>query len=188
VRVLQLIGDTDADLPQLAAVALHRALASSGLEVRTLALAPGRAGGLEQDVPAMAPSRRSFAARGMVTGESRWSDVVVLHAPRALTSATAPSRRGGSVPVVVAHWQVPSGRSGAAVARIHAAAHVVVASSASVAASVRDQCHDQLREQLHDPGDVVVVDGDLSDAGRPVVDGIEWARILTGVARSDEAS
>ncbi len=176
MRVLQLIGDTDAGVAQLAAVALHRALVELGLEVRTLALAPGRAGGLEQDVPAMAPSRRSFAARGMVAGESRWSDVVVLHAPRALTFATVPTRRGITVPLVVAHWQEPAdpGARGAS-ARIHAAAHAVVAPSATV--------QQALRAQLDDVDRVQLAPAELDDPGRPVVDGIEWARILTEAAR-----
>lgn len=179
MRVLQLIGTTDADPSQLAAVALHRTLVSLGLEVRTLALAPGRKGGLEQDVPAMAPSRRSFAARGMVAGESRWADVVVLHAPRALTMATAPSRRGPTVPLVVAHWQAPTQGPRGAAARIHAAAHAVVAPDEQVA--------DALRRQAPDAAQVLVAPAELSDPGRPVLDGVEWARIVTGAARTDEA-
>jgi hypothetical protein len=179
VRVLQLIGSTDADPPQLAAVALHRSLVSLGLEVRTLALAPGRAGGLEQDVPAMAPSRRSFAARGMVAGESRWADVVVLHAPRAVTMATAPPRRGPTVPLVVAHWQAPTQGPTGAAARIQAAAQAVVAPDEQVA--------DVLRGQVLDAARVVVAPGELSDPDRPVLDGTEWARILTGAACTDEA-
>ena len=173
--MLQLIGDTDADTPHLAAVALHRELNELGLEVRTLALAPGRSAGLEQDVPAMAPSRRSFAARGMVAGESRWSDVVILHAPRALTFATVPSRRGITVPLVVAHWQQPSDPGGrGAPARIHAAAHAVVAPS--------EEVRRWLQAELDDADRVRLAPAELSDPWRPVVDGIEWARILTGAA------
>ncbi len=44
MRVLQLIGDTDAIAEHRAAVELHRSLSAVGLEVRTLALAPGSTG------------------------------------------------------------------------------------------------------------------------------------------------
>ena len=43
MRILQLIGDTDSSVANLAALDLHHRLAAAGREVRTLALAPGRA-------------------------------------------------------------------------------------------------------------------------------------------------
>ena len=172
LRVLQLIGDTDAVPAQLPAVALHRGLTSLGVEVRTLALAPGRRGGLEQDVPSIAPSRRSFAARGLVVTESRWADVVVLHAPGALTPATLPSRRSGSPPLVVAVWfddgRPPAGWSAAA--RLVAAATTVVTPPEHVAELVRS------RSGRADG--VAVVPADLNDEGRPLVDVAGWSRIL----------
>jgi hypothetical protein len=176
--VLQLIGDTDVAMPQLAALALHRAMSSSGLEVRTLALCPGRRGGLEQDVPAVAPGRRSFAARGQVVHESRWADVVVLHAPRALTAATLPSRRSGPVPVVVAVWEAPPDRRASgwtAEARLVRGADRVVVPSPEVAGAV---------QRRYSRGDgVVVLSADLTDPGRPVPDGPAWARLLAEVVR-----
>jgi hypothetical protein len=176
VRILQLIGDTDVVPSQVAALSLHRELVALGLEVRTLALAPGRRGGLEQDVPAIAPGRRSFAARGQVFHESRWADVVVVHAPRALTPATVPSRRSGGPPVVLAFWAAPP--SGVAAGwsaesrLVRIAARVVVASE-SVAAAVRARYG-------RDHG-VVVVPADLGDEGRPVLDGTTWADLLEQV-------
>lgn len=175
-RVLQLIGDTDVTGEHVAALALHRALQGQGLQVRTLALAPGRTGGLESDVPAIAPARRSLAARGQVVKESRWADVVVLHAPRALTMATAPSR--GGAPVIVALWQDPAGSQGHATRvqrRIAAAAAAVVAPSAAIA--------DALQQRLDVATSVQVIAADLDDPGRPVVDGPAWARLLGDSAR-----
>ncbi len=171
--MLQLIGDTDVTVPQLAALALHRALSASGLEVRTLALAPGRRGGLEQDVPAIAPGRRSFAARGQVVHESRWADVVVLHAPRALTVATLSSRRTGPVPVVVALWDPPPDRpvrGWTVEARLVRRADRLVVPSSDVAATA------QRRYARHDPA--VVLSAQLADPERPVPDGGAWARLL----------
>lgn len=177
LRVLQLIGDTDVVVSHLAALALHRELARAGLEVRTLALAPGRHGGLEQDVPSIAPGRRSFAARGQMFHESRWADVVVLHAPRALTPATVPSRRGERVPVVVAYWEAPIDRVAAtwsAEGRLARTAEVLVASSESVATAVR--------HRNGSAATVRVVPADLGDPGRPVPDGAAWVELLTGAA------
>ncbi|MFZ4433123.1 MAG: hypothetical protein ACOYOQ_08005 [Microthrixaceae bacterium] len=46
--------------------------------MRTLALAPGRRGGLDADVPVLAPSRRSWALRSQLAEEQRWAEVVLL--------------------------------------------------------------------------------------------------------------
>lgn len=178
LRALQLIGDTDASTPHLAAVALHRELAARGLEVRTLALAPGRRGGLEMDVPAVAPNRRSIAARGQVPKESKWADVVVVHAPRALTIATVAPRRHEGPPAVVAFWDPPMGAplSRWSVERrvVCDAAQVVVADAES--AAVVAGRHGRR-------SGVEVVPADVYDRERPQVDGAAWAAILSEVAR-----
>lgn len=176
LRVLQLIGDTDVTTEHLAALALHRELQRRSFEVRTLALAPGRVGGLDEDVPAVAPSRRSLAARGQVTGESRWADVVVLHGPGALGVATAPLRSASAVPTVVALWgtdahDVP--RS-AAVRRILRSAAAVVAVTDTVGAG--------LAGVIGAEEDLVVVPADMSDPERPRPTADRWARLLTRVA------
>lgn len=101
IRVLQFVADTDPDPAADAALALHQRLADRGLEVRTLALAPGNRAGHEALLPVIAPSRRSLAARTGVQTERRWADVVVLHGPRALVSATLPPR-SSLVPTVYA--------------------------------------------------------------------------------------
>jgi hypothetical protein len=103
LRVLQAIADTDPIGTNLQAVALHRALVELGVEMRTLALAPGTRPGLEAAVPTIAPGRRTIAARSAWRTESRWADVVVLHGARAATWATARGR-DVDLPVVVAYW------------------------------------------------------------------------------------
>jgi hypothetical protein len=184
--VLQLIGDTDPLVAHLAALTLHRGLSRLGLEVRTLALATGHRGGLEEDVPAMAPNRRSLAARSAVRQESRWADVVVVHAPRALTIATAGRfaaagrRTADGPPVVVAFWEPPVDRRWpgwswcSPAHRAVTGATMVVAPSDEVARSVR---------AVHGPDLTIdVVPGDLGDQGRPRLDAAAWARILSVLA------
>jgi hypothetical protein len=129
VRVLQAVADTDPTPTNLAAVELHRTLAAQGLEMRTLALGPGRRAGLEHDVPTIAPSRRSMATRSAWRNEMRWADVVVLHGVRAMTSATVPPRSSGaSLPCVLALWdeQELSGRSGRVERRARSTAAAIV--------------------------------------------------------------
>lgn len=100
VRLLQVLGDTDDTDDARFALDLHARLADLGLEVRTLALGPGRRGGLESLVPVMSPSRRSLAAHTQLRREQRWADVVVLReGPAALVAGLA--RRGGP-PTVLA--------------------------------------------------------------------------------------
>ena len=101
IRVLQFVADTDPDPATDAALALHRRLVDHGLEVRTLALAPGNRSGHEALLPVIAPTRRSLAARSGVQVERRWADVVVLHGRRALVHATLPPR-SSDVPTVYA--------------------------------------------------------------------------------------
>ncbi len=177
LRVLQLIGDTDVLGAHLAALALHRGLVEHGIEVRTLALSPGRRGGLEQDVPAIAPNRWSLAARGQVLAESKWADVVVVHAPRALTLATLAPRRGPSPPVVVAFWESPVGPTSSrhSVARriVAGAAAIVVADTESAAAVAEHHGRSEGRR---------VIAADLDDPGRPRPDAATWAQMLREVA------
>lgn len=107
LRVLQAIADTDPSESNLQAVAMHRALVELGVEMRTLALAPGTRPGLEAAVPTIAPGRRTIAARTAWRGESRWADVLVLHGARTATWATAPAPARGvdlDLPVVLAYW------------------------------------------------------------------------------------
>jgi hypothetical protein len=95
VRVLQVLADTDATAANTAAIELHAALSGAGVEMRTLALAPGRFGALADTVPAIAPGRRSIAAHTQLHAEQRWADVVMLHGAAA---ATVAALAGGDVP------------------------------------------------------------------------------------------
>lgn len=194
VRVLQFIGDTDVEPAHVAALALHRALSSHAVEVRTLALAPGRHGGLEQDVPAVAPSRRSLAARGQVRAESRWADVVVLHGTRALTMATTPARSTAGPAVVIAHWDLAKtsgSTSGSTAAEpppvrrpelaITGSADAVVVISAAAARDLRHRLGDRARsldERL------VVLPADLADPGRPELDVPGWIELVHRLGRA----
>jgi Glycosyltransferase Family 4 len=100
-RVLQVLADTDDVDDGRFALELHGRLAERGLEVRTLALGPGRRGGLEAVLPVMSPSRRSIAAHTQLRREQRWADVVVLRGERpALVAALA--NRAGAPPTVLA--------------------------------------------------------------------------------------
>jgi glycosyltransferase involved in cell wall biosynthesis len=114
LRVLQVLGDTDDREPSRAALDLHGTL-SGGAELRTIALGPGRRGGLDAVVPVLAPSRASFAARTQLRREARWADVVVLHGGSAAVAARALDQRGP--PAVVALGEEPWGWSIAAPAR-----------------------------------------------------------------------
>ena len=78
IRVLQVLADTDATDANLAAVEVHAVLAGAGVEMRTLALGPGRRGQLAGTVPVIAPSRRSIAAHTQLHEEQRWAQVLML--------------------------------------------------------------------------------------------------------------
>jgi hypothetical protein len=183
--VLQLIGDTDVEPAHVAALALHRALTNHGVEVRTLALAPGRHGGLEQDVPAVAPSRRSLAARGQVRAESRWADVVVLHGARALTMATAPQRSTTGPAMVIAHWDLGPSSTVTPVRRPELAATddaaAVVVTSSQSARDLSDRLGGRVRAL-----DVrlVVLPADLTDPGRPELDVPGWTQLVHRLGRA----
>jgi hypothetical protein len=169
-RVLQIIADTDASASNLAAVSLHQQLSARGLEVRTLALGAGSRPGLERDVPTMAPSRRSFAARGQFHHEARWSDIVVLHGHRSATVATTPPLRSTRwpVPVVVALWQAPPDGLGRSAVRVLRAADLVVVPDALVERSVDEHVAATSRR--------CVPVGDDGDPSGP--DGAAWAALL----------
>lgn len=165
-RVLQVIGDTDPAPEHLAALELHDVIAREGLEVRTLALAPGSRGGLEDRVPAIAPARRSIAARSGLRSESRWADVIVLHAPRALTPAAVPP---SELPHVVAYHDVPRGRT---VRRWSVEPRLVTTAGAVV---VPDE--DRARRLALRVGDPRLEAHVVAPADRA------WAEILVGVLR-----
>lgn len=93
LRLLQIVPDTDPDPSTVAALALHASIASAGVEVRTLALAPGGRGGLDAELPVIAPARWSFAARTGVLAEERWADIVAFHGVRTLTVAAWATKR-----------------------------------------------------------------------------------------------
>lgn len=116
LRVLQIIGTTDADDVNCAAVDLHQGLSRRGAEVRTLALAPGRDAGLGAQVPSMAPSVKSLSAHTQFRREQRWADVVVLHGAAPAAAAGVAAIRNAAPTVLVlgddaARWRdapVPS--------------------------------------------------------------------------------
>jgi hypothetical protein len=78
-----LLVSTDADDDARLAVDRHRWWTAAGVPVRTLALAPGRLGGLDHVVPVLAPSVRSWSLRGVLRHEVAWAEVVVLVGPAA---------------------------------------------------------------------------------------------------------
>ena len=76
-----MLGDTDRTPLALHVLDLHALLSDAGLEVRTIALAPGASGGLDQAVPVLGPTSRSAATRLQLGREQRWADVVVCVGP-----------------------------------------------------------------------------------------------------------
>ena len=164
VRLLQVLGDTDDTDDARFALDLHARLADLGLEVRTLALGPGRRGGLESLVPVMSPSRRSLAAHTQLRREQRWADVVVLRGgPAALVAGLA--RRSGP-PTVLAlaedavrwsHQPVPSRVRGVAE---RSTAVVVTDEPARSAAAALGR----------DPGDLTVIPYGVDVRPPPVSD------------------
>ncbi len=130
LRVLQIIGTTDADEVNCSALDLHQGLSQRGAQVRTLALAPGRAAGLGTAVPSMAPTTRSLSAHTQFRREQRWADVVVLFGAAPAAAAGITSIRNAVPTVMVlgddaARWRdapVPS----RAIRVVSSAAAVVV--------------------------------------------------------------
>ena len=192
MRVLQLIGDTDTIAEHRGAIELHRGLSAVGVEVRTLALAPGSTGGLEELVPAIAHARTSLAARTAVTQERRWADVVVLHGSRVLGPATLRRRREQPPTVIAASTHIAGGvaagrgRPGGEPAGAEAAAGDGVRGPLARGA-------DALRRRVVTAASVLVVDAPDRVAGTARVwnrsaeevlvaaDPAEWAEVLSGV-------
>ncbi|MHB1138465.1 MAG: hypothetical protein ACYC2O_05860 [Microthrixaceae bacterium] len=132
VRVLQVLGSTDATALHLAALELHAQLASSGVAVRTLAIAPGRQGELAESIPTMAPGRRSLAAVTQLRAEQRWADVVLLQG--AAVATVAGWAGGHAVPLLALSDEPPrwaaGGRVPWAVRRLARRASAVVVATA----------------------------------------------------------
>jgi hypothetical protein len=99
IRVLMVLADTDRTDANLSAIDLHGVLVGLGFEVRTIALGPGRTGGLASLVPVISPGPRSLAAHLELRREQAWADVVVAHG---LAAARVAQRAGPrrAVPVV----------------------------------------------------------------------------------------
>lgn len=77
LRVLFVLGDTDASDAATETLELHRGLALLGVQMRTVALGPGRHGGLDGLVPVLSPAKRSLGAITQLRREQRWADAVV---------------------------------------------------------------------------------------------------------------
>ena len=97
VRVLQVVTDNDRRGAQVFACELQRALAEPGWQIETVALAPGRVGGL--DIPTLGRSRHSLGTIRALRRKSRHADVVVAHGSTTLP-VTALATFGLSCPFV----------------------------------------------------------------------------------------
>jgi glycosyltransferase involved in cell wall biosynthesis len=97
LRVLQVVTDTDRRGAQVFATDLEGALTEQGVAVRTVALAPGSAGGL--DVPVLGNTRLSAAGLRALRVAARECDVVVGHGSTTLP-ACALALFGSGVPFV----------------------------------------------------------------------------------------
>jgi len=166
LRVLQVLGHNDRDGVGQASLELHRELARRGMQVRTLALAPGREAGLSAVVPTMSPSARSLAAHTQLRREQRWADVVILRG-QVPAAAAGLSRMSGAPPTVLALTDEPEVWSDvpipSRVMRLLGRAAAVVVTSPSQTASA-DRWH-------MDPADVHVIPygvttTDVSDSRR----------------------
>src|SRR5215469_13707106 len=87
--VLQVITDTDRRGAQVFAMDLHAALTRRGDRVRTVALAPGRTGGL--DVPVLGRRRLSLGTLRRLTTEARSAQVLVAHGSTTLPACAVVS-------------------------------------------------------------------------------------------------
>lgn len=81
LRVLFVLADTDRSERNLTATELHRELAVAGIAMRTVALAPGHLGGLDEVVPVLSWARWSPSAVTQLRREQRWADAVVCWDP-----------------------------------------------------------------------------------------------------------
>ena len=103
--MLLVLDDTSSGRRSDTAVHLHRGLVAHGAEVRSVALAPGGDGALDEAVPVLAPAPRPLAAMLQLRREQRWADLVVCAGDVAalLQRMTGPRRRA-SVQLV---WSSP---------------------------------------------------------------------------------
>ena len=136
VRVLTVLADTDRSDPSLGALDLHGALAAAGWDVRTVALGPGRRGGLDHVVPTLSPSPRSPAAVLQLRREQAWADVVVTFGLTAARAHRATRDRGRGSVAVVTHPVAPGAPLGRADRRALAAAAAVVATDDDLAGAL----------------------------------------------------
>jgi glycosyltransferase involved in cell wall biosynthesis len=97
VRVLQVVTDDDRRGAQVFACELQRALAEPGWQIDTVALAPGRVGGL--DICTLGRSRHSLGTIRALRRKSRHADIVVAHGSTTLP-VTALATFGLSCPFV----------------------------------------------------------------------------------------
>jgi len=97
MRVLQVTTDNDRRGAQIFAGDLHTGLADLGCDVETVALAPGRVGGL--DFPPLGSRRRSLRTITALRSRSRHADVVIAHGSTALP-VTALAMLGSRTPFV----------------------------------------------------------------------------------------
>ncbi|MCZ7630337.1 MAG: hypothetical protein M5U19_15430 [Microthrixaceae bacterium] len=97
-----MLGDTDLSDAATETLELHRGLAVLGVRMRTVALGPGRRGGLDSVVPVLSPAARSLAATAQLRREQRWADVVVCWGLTAsIVQRLSGSRRGMTTVVVL---------------------------------------------------------------------------------------
>jgi glycosyltransferase involved in cell wall biosynthesis len=85
--VLQVVTDTDRRGAQVFASDLHEALVAQGHRVRTVALAPGRSGGL--DWPILGPTRKHPSTMRALYREARLASVLVAHGSTTLPLCAA---------------------------------------------------------------------------------------------------
>lgn len=147
VHLLIVLADTDAVDPSLSALDLHAGLAATGTEVRTVALGPGRRGGLDQLVPTLAPSPHSLASVLQLRRESAWADVVLAFGLTAARSGRRARVGGRRLAVVVTEHVGNDREMPRPDRRTLDAAAVVVALDDGVATALREVS--PLHSELH---------------------------------------
>lgn len=96
-RVLVVLDGTGSDAATDRALAVHRALARLGAEVRSVALGPSGDGALDGEVPVLGPSPGSLASALQLRREARWADVVVCTGVRSARASRLRARRGATL-------------------------------------------------------------------------------------------
>jgi glycosyltransferase involved in cell wall biosynthesis len=89
LSILQVITDTDRRGAQVFAMDLHEALAARGCEMVTVALAPGKVGGL--DVPVLGPGRRSISTMRALRSCMTSTQITVAHGSTTLPACAIAS-------------------------------------------------------------------------------------------------